>query len=377
WSWPTWPYSSEAISSPRDGSKKAQCTRLRKDIPPSVKVIHLDPYIIPKPKLAAPALITYLCCDLTGDIIPPIGNLKSNHSTLFVHLCLHTDKPNGRSQFQGNEVNPTVWTAIQDNRHVEEPKKPKAKAKKTKKAATQSATEPTSQEPTAANNAMDFNQRKRSSATPIPMTPQPAVLPVEALGAAANALPSIPLPATKRDNSPEMGLEEARKELMLPKKTGPQRPGGNNPVPLIDSLEDQAQIALIMLNTHYGSYVGANNRRQLAIAEMHLRKCISAQETLRSWVGNSMTITLSQGWSAKYQLFKLKEWMQQNMPRTPNHQDQSLTTGTRNQGHLQLPQQGIPENGNQFTQENSPPNFSHQSTNANTAHYPAANHTPG
>ncbi|PLW54894.1 hypothetical protein PCANC_05950 [Puccinia coronata f. sp. avenae] len=224
---------------------------------------------------------------------------------------------------------------------------------------------------------MDFNQRKRSSATPIPMTPQPAVLPVEALGAAANALPSIPLPATKRDNSPEMGLEEARKELMLPKTTGPQRPGGNNPVPLIDSLEDQAQIALIMLNTHYDSYVGANNRRQLAIAEMHLRKCISAQETLRSWVGNSMTITLSQGWSAKYQLFKLKEWMQQNMPRTPNHQDQSLTMGTRNQGHLQLPQQGIPKNGNQFTQENSPPNFSHQSTNANTAHYPAANHTPG
>jgi hypothetical protein len=33
---------------------------------------------------------------------------------------------------EGDKVNPTVWTAIQDNRHVEEPKKPKTKAKKTK-----------------------------------------------------------------------------------------------------------------------------------------------------------------------------------------------------------------------------------------------------
>jgi hypothetical protein len=105
---------------------------------------------------------------------------------------------------------------------------------------------------------------------------------MDALGAAANALPLIPPQAKKRDNSPEMGLEEACLDLIIPKTSGPQRPGGNNPVPPIETLEEQAQIALVMLNTHYNSYVGANNCHHLAIAEMHLRQCIAAQETLRS-----------------------------------------------------------------------------------------------
>jgi hypothetical protein len=146
---------------------------------------------------------------------------------------------------------------------------------------------------------MDVNQRERLSATTMPTTPQPAVRPVDALGAAANALPAMPPQIAKRNDSPEMGSAEARQELMIPNTTGPQRPGGNNAVPPIDSLEDQAQIALIMLNTHYDSYVGANNWHHLAIAEMHLRQCIAAQETLRSQEGEAMTITLSQGWSVK------------------------------------------------------------------------------
>jgi hypothetical protein len=92
-----------------------------------------------------------------------------------------------------------------------------------------------------------------------------------------------------------MNSTEARQELLIPNTSGPQRPGGNNPVPPIDSLEDQAQIALIMLNTHYDSYVGANNRHQLAIAEMQLQQCILAQETLRSRLGDAMTITPTVG----------------------------------------------------------------------------------
>jgi hypothetical protein len=130
-----------------------------------------------------------------------------------------------------------------------------------------------------------------------------------------------------------MGSEEARLALMIPKTSGPQRPGGNNPVPPIDTLKEQAQIALVMLNTHYNSYVGANNRHHLAIAEMHLRQCIAAQETLRSRVGDAMTITLSQGWSAKYQLSKLKEWMRQHLPQAVNHPVQSFTTTNADQGY--------------------------------------------
>ncbi|PLW49177.1 hypothetical protein PCASD_02966 [Puccinia coronata f. sp. avenae] len=254
---------------------------------------------------------------------------------------------------EGNEVNPTIWTAIQDNRHVEEPKKVKTRAKKGKKAATQSVTAPTSQGGTAANNAMDVDQRERSSATPMPMTPQPAVRPVDALGAAANALPSIPPQAKKRDNSPEMGSEEACLALMISKTSGPQRPGGNNPVPPINTLKEQAQIALVMLNTHYDSYVGANNRHHLAIAEMHLRQCIAAQETLCSQVGDAMTITLSQGWSAKYQLSKLKEWMRQHLPQAANHPVQSFTTTKADQG------------------------YHPQTTHANSTPYPQPNIAPG
>ncbi|PLW52597.1 hypothetical protein PCANC_14044 [Puccinia coronata f. sp. avenae] len=183
---------------------------------------------------------------------------------------------------------------------------------------------------------MDVDQRARSSATPMPMTPQPAVRPVDALGQAANALPSIP-PANSLPTAPpppekdwDQGLtpeEKARyrQDLNWPTTNGPQQPGGNNPVPPIESLDEEAQIALIMLNTHYNSYVGANNCRQFAVTEMHLRQCISAQETLRSQVGDAMTITLSQGWSAKYQLAKLKEWMRVNLPRNQNPPSQSLT----------------------------------------------------
>ncbi|PLW21828.1 hypothetical protein PCASD_20288 [Puccinia coronata f. sp. avenae] len=211
----------------------------------------------------------------------------------------------------------------------------KTRAKK-KKAATLSVTAPTSQEATAASDNMDVDQRARSSATPMPMTPQPAVRPVDALGQAANALPSIP-PANSLPTAPpppekdwDQGLtpeEKARyrQDLNWPTTNGPQQPGGNNPVPPIESLDEEAQIALIMLNTHYNSYVGANNCRQFAVTEMHLRQCISAQETLRSQVGDAMTITLSQGWSAKYQLAKLKEWMRVNLPRNQNPPSQSLT----------------------------------------------------
>ncbi|PLW45536.1 hypothetical protein PCANC_10156 [Puccinia coronata f. sp. avenae] len=187
----------------------------------------------------------------------------------------------------------------------------------------------------------------------MPMTPQPAVRPVDALGAAANALPSIPPQAKKRDNSPEMGSEEARLALMISKTSGPQRPGGNNPVPPINTLKEQAQIALVMLNTHYNSYVGANNCHHLAIAEMHLRQCIAAQETLCSQVGDAMTITLSQGWSAKYQLSKLKEWMRQHLPQAANHPVQSFTTTNADQG------------------------YHPQTTHANSTPYPQPNIAPG
>ncbi|PLW12667.1 hypothetical protein PCASD_21387 [Puccinia coronata f. sp. avenae] len=195
---------------------------------------------------------------------------------------------------EGTEVNPTVWTAIQDNRHVEEPKKTKTRIKK-KKVATPSATAPISQEATEASNNMDVDQRARSSATLMPMTPQPAVRLVDALGRAANALPTItseshlPTATPQQEKDWDQGLtpeerarqmELYRKDLNWPTTNGPQRPGGNNPVPPIDSLDKEAQIALVMLNTHYNSYVGANNCRQFAVTEMHLRQRISAQETL-------------------------------------------------------------------------------------------------
>ncbi|PLW27295.1 hypothetical protein PCASD_25179 [Puccinia coronata f. sp. avenae] len=235
---------------------------------------------------------------------------------------------------EGSEVNPTVWTTVQDNPHVEEPKKSKPRAKKNKKVFTPSVTAPTSQEAIGgASHKMDVDQHERSSATPMPMTPQPTVRPVDTLGAAANALPNLPPSIAQQEESPAMTLTEARQELLIPNSSGPQSPGGNNPVPPIDSLEEQAQISLIMLNTHYDSYVGANNRRHLAIAEMHLQQCISAQETLRSRVGDAMRITLSQGWSAKYQLSKLKEWMRHYMPRAQNHPGQSLATTNANPGY--------------------------------------------
>ncbi|PLW47457.1 hypothetical protein PCASD_04427 [Puccinia coronata f. sp. avenae] len=194
---------------------------------------------------------------------------------------------------EGTEVNPTVWTAIQDNRHVEEPKKTKTHIKK--KMATPSATAPISQEASEARDNMDIDQRARSSATLMPMTPQPAVRPVDALGRAANALPTInpeshlPTAPPQQEKDWDQGLtpeerprqmELYQKDLNWPTTNGPQRPGGNNPIPPIDSLDKEAQIALVMLNTHYDSYVGANNRRQFAVTEMHLRQRISAQKTL-------------------------------------------------------------------------------------------------
>ncbi|PLW35873.1 hypothetical protein PCANC_22919 [Puccinia coronata f. sp. avenae] len=232
---------------------------------------------------------------------------------------------------EGSEVNPTVWTTIQDNPHVEEPKKSKHRAKKNKKAFTPSVTAPTSQEAIGgASHKMDVDQHKRLSATPMPMTPQPTVRPVEALGAAANALPNLPPGIARQEESPAMTLTEACQELLIPNSSGTQSPGGNNPVPPIDSLKEQVQISLIMLNTHYDSYVGANNRRHLAIAEMHLQQCISAQETLRSRVGDAMTITLSQGYHSEATHassvphpppnISQGSYPQVPMPNMPNHQ---------------------------------------------------------
>ncbi|PLW57375.1 hypothetical protein PCANC_01755 [Puccinia coronata f. sp. avenae] len=199
---------------------------------------------------------------------------------------------------EGKEVNPTIWTAIQDNRHFKEPKKTKPRVKKTKKAATPSVTAPTSQEAIVANNAMDVDQREKSSATPMPMTPQPVVRPVDNLGRAANALPPIPpqLAWAPSQAAPKVLTQLA---ASAPCPSGPQRPDGNTPIPQIEELTEKAQVALQMLNSNYNAYLVATEQRQVAISAMHLWQCISAQEALCSLLGDSKTIVYSQGWSAK------------------------------------------------------------------------------